>query len=117
MYLQGLKGHSGLGELSPSASGNINANKDIISRVLADAHYFNGLGDIAKTKKKTMSFADVVARYNKGITVDEIRAWVWYKRTLGVPMTGWEKYFIKGGTPVESVVTTNATTIKDNPTK
>ncbi|MCX6257960.1 MAG: SNF2-related protein [Bacteroidia bacterium] len=113
-YLNGISGFSGLGELTPTVTNYIDANKDIISKVLADAHYFNGLGDVAKTQRKTMSFADVVERYNKGITTDEIRAWVWYKRTLGVPMTGWEKYFIKGGSYIETVVTTSATTIKDN---
>ena len=61
-----------------------------------------------------MSFDDVMERYNRGISNDEIKAWVWYKRTLGTPMTGWEKYFIKGGEQVENIVATASTMIKDN---
>ncbi len=61
-----------------------------------------------------MSFDDVIAKYNKGISYEEIKAWVWYKRSLGVEMKGWERYYIKGGNVVENVVTTNNTIIKDN---
>ena len=25
---------------------------------------------------------------------DEIKAWVWYRRSIGIPMYGWEKYYI-----------------------
>jgi hypothetical protein len=46
-------------------------------------------------KGKVLSFDDVVLRYNKGITEAEITGWVWYKRKLGVPMKGWEKYYLK----------------------
>jgi hypothetical protein len=109
-FLNGISGINGLGALSQAVSNSIDANMNTIRRVLKDAKHFAGLGDT----KKTMSFDDVVERYNKGITHDEIKAWVWYKRSLGIEMKGWEKYFIKGGSVIENVVTTDSVTIKDN---
>ncbi len=37
-------------------------------------------------------------QYNENFSEDEIRAWVWYRRSTGIPMTGWEKYFIADNT-------------------
>ena len=72
-YLNGISGISGLGELSETVRNSIRANKNIIDSVLKDASVLNGFGDVSKAEKKTMSFSEVVARYNKGITADEIK--------------------------------------------
>jgi hypothetical protein len=53
------------------------------------------LRGLGRTENKTLTFDQVVERYNKGITFDEIQAWVWYKRRQGVPMTGWNRYYIE----------------------
>jgi hypothetical protein len=113
-YLNGISDITTLGALPREIHMNVQQNEQIIRQVLQDAHEFNGLGKIAKTIKKTMGFDEVVERYNRGITTDEIKAWVWYKRSLGIPMTGWEKFFIKGGELVENVETIFGTMIKDN---
>lgn len=109
-FLNGISGINGLGALSGIMSNTIEANKDSIRRILKEAKHFAGFGET----KTTMSFDEVVIKYNKGITADEIKAWVWYKRSLGIEMKGWEKYYIKGGNVVMNVVTTENTTIKDN---
>jgi len=36
-----------------------------------------------------------VEKFNPQMTDDEIRGYVFYKRCLGVPMNGWEKWFLK----------------------
>jgi hypothetical protein len=113
-FLNGLSDITTLGALPREVRLNVQQNEQIIRQVLQDANAFNGFGRIAKTAKKTMGFDEVVERYNRGITTDEIKAWVWYKRSLGVPMTGWEKFFIKGGELVENVETTTSAMIKDN---
>src|SRR5512145_1376061 len=113
-FLNGLSDISTLGALAREISMNVQQNEQIIRQVLEDANAFNGFGKIAKTVKKTMGFDEVVERYNRGITTDEIKAWVWYKRSLGVPMNGWEKFFIKGGETVQNVETVSAVVIKDN---
>ena len=47
-----------------------------------------------KTQGDTLTFDEVMATYNKGISLAEIQAWVWYKRSLGIPMTAWKRYFL-----------------------
>lgn len=38
---------------------------------------------------------DSVAKFNPNMTDNEIRGYVFYKKCLGVPMVGWEKWFLK----------------------
>lgn len=110
-YLSGINSIDNLGALPVQVSNAIQSNTDVIRSLLKQAHELSGLGE---TGSKVTSFDEVVRRYNKGISMDEIRAWVWYKRSLGIPMKGWEKYYINGGNMVENVVTTRSTMIKDN---
>ncbi len=109
-FLNGISNTDNLGWLNPALVSVILSNSDKILKVVKEAKQLNGLGFTSKT----MSFDEVVARYNKGISFDEIKAWVWYKRSLGIEMKGWEKYYIKGGNVVENVVTTSSVTVKDN---
>ena len=91
-YLSGIQHISALGAINPYLSNRISGNRTTVERVLREAGELSGLGD---TEGKVLSFDDVVLRYNKGITEAEITGWVWYKRKLGVPMKGWEKYYLK----------------------
>jgi len=91
-YLSGIQHISALGAINPYLSNRISGNRTMVERVLREAGELSGLGD---TEGKVLSFDDVVLRYNKGITEAEITGWVWYKRKLGVPMNGWEKYYLK----------------------
>jgi len=92
-YLSGIQNLNGLGSLNPYTSTNIRGNAHIIEQVLKEAYSLKGLGEV---ENKKLSFSEVVAKYNKGITEAEIKAWIWYKRRMGVPMKGWESYYIKG---------------------
>ena len=62
-------------------------------------HFINGLMGanvgLGKSTSKTFSIDETVAMYNPGITKEEIKAWVWYRRSLGVPMTSWKSYFVR----------------------
>ena len=91
-YLSGIHHSSALGAINPYLSTQIRGNRHILDRVLKEVNELSGLGD---TEGKVLSFDDVVSRYNKGISEEEIIAWIWYKRKLGVPMKGWEKYYLK----------------------
>lgn len=91
-YLAGIQHTSHLGSLNPYLSTQIKGNRNIIEKILHESKQLSGLGD---TEGKVIPFDDVIVRYNKGITVEEITAWVWYKRKMSVPMSGWEKYYIK----------------------
>ncbi len=65
--------------------------------------------------KKTQTTQDTINKYNKAISEDEIKAWVYYKRKFGNPMKGWEKYFMSGGANTNVLLqTTRDTVIKDN---
>jgi hypothetical protein len=66
-----------------------------IRKILEEARSaaLKGLG---RLESKTLSFDQVVERYNKGISFEEIQAWVWYQRQQGVPMNGWDRYYITG---------------------
>ncbi len=97
---------------------DMNGNEDYGLHGLQDDAFFNGLGGtiidrnsiqidptplrelIEKSKKeqekkKVLDFADIDKMYNKSISTEEKKAWVWYKRSLGHPMNGWEKYHHK----------------------
>ena len=91
-YLSGIQDTRTLGAIDPYLSTRIRGNEHIIEQVLRDANELSGLGD---TEGKVIPFADVVVRYNKGISEQEITGWIWYKRKTGVPMKGWENYYIK----------------------
>lgn len=53
--------------------------------------------DIVKVEGfKVRSIEDNVKLYTPHLSDNDIKAFVWYNQTLGVPMTGWEKWFIKG---------------------
>ena len=70
-----------------------------------------------ENKSLTYSFDEALARYNAGISEDEIKAWVWYQRSFGNPMKGWDKYFIdnnKVGQQDVLIYSTQTTTIKSN---
>ena len=90
-YLSGINDCSHLGTLSPYLSSHIKENKNTVECILKQADELSGLGD---TQGEVLSFDDVVVRYNKGISKEEITAWVWYKRRMGVPMNGWDNYYI-----------------------
>lgn len=44
--------------------------------------------------KLTLSIQEVIEKFNNHISEAEIKAWVWYKRSFGNPMKGFEKYFV-----------------------
>ncbi len=107
MESSGLSGLDGvLGALGETDKKEISKNKDRLASLIAKEN---------TSKKRINSFDDNFKRYNKGITEAEIKAWVWFKQSQGSPMRGWEKYFLKSTGKVEDVlVTTKATTIRDN---
>ena len=106
---------SSLGALPSNISQMISENQDHISQVLNRANRLNGLGRLQKKASNMLSADEVIKRYNAGISEDEIKAWVWYRRSIGVPMTGWEKFFIDKSTGVqeEMLYTSSNTTVKD----
>jgi superfamily II DNA/RNA helicase len=104
---KGLSGLEGLGELIKS---EITANLEVLKKALEQTKSEKEYSD-----KDKLSFDEVVNLYNKGITEDEIKAWVWYKRSLGVPMKGWDKYYLPNtGEAGIMLYTVRPTTIKDN---
>jgi len=114
-YLSGLSGINQLGALPKESKDLIRQNHSAVSAALKRAAKLNGIGFLPTSRKSLFSFAEMVKRYNTGISEDEIRAWVWYRRSIGIPMFGWEKYFIDGsGDEIHLLVATVETTIKDN---
>lgn len=60
--------------------------------------FLNGLmapAGLSGAKSETYTIDETVKKYNPGITEDEIKAWVWYRRKKGVPMHSWKSYFVK----------------------
>ena len=114
--LSGLGSLAGLGKLSTNTRDDINNNADSINALLDKQEKGRKY-----SKGDVLSFKEIVAHYNPGLTTDEIKAWVWYKRSIGVSMTGWEDYFLKiqKAETVRQVVTRPKTTsglveIRDN---
>jgi len=112
-YLHGLGG-----QVTPFAKQLIDNNASMLERLIKDNN-LKGLGDLPvatpKVQNKKMSFEEVFKLYNVGISDGEVKAWVWYKRSIGILMTGWDKYYLKAQSQSQQmVVTTRATMMKDN---
>lgn len=103
--LSGINGLTGLGELNPSARKAIYENKSVVEKVLSQSQNLNGLGFV---EGKKVTFTDVVKMYNEGISEAEIKAWIWYKRKQGVPMTLWTKVYKVGDPDVPALVKAGA---------
>lgn len=102
--LAGLHGLEGLGRLD-------NQTEELIRRNRANIEA--GLGRLPQGNKEVLDFKTVVETYNQGITREEIEAWVWFKRSLGTPMTGWEDYFLRGGGDTTRAVTLRQAAMRD----
>lgn len=110
-YLNGISGTSGLGQLNGYTAARLVSQKETLKKLLAEDAPLDGLGRL--NNSNVMPFSEVVKRYNKGISKSEIQAWVWYKRSVGVPMHGWESYFLKEGEATKEVKVKTATLIYD----
>ncbi|HEY4787994.1 MAG TPA: hypothetical protein VIH57_18195 [Bacteroidales bacterium] len=88
--LSGIDRLAGLGYLRPGLRKAIYDNRSVVEKVLKQSQNLSGLGFV---EGKKVSFTDVVKMYNAGISEAEIKAWVWYKRKQGVPMTHWNKIY------------------------
>ena len=111
-YLNGISGASGLSSLNGYTAALLAAQSETLKKLLAESTEMDGLG--RTTTSNVMPFSEVVKRYNKGISKSEIQAWVWYKRSVGVPMHGWEAYFLKEGEATKEVKVKTATLLYDN---
>jgi hypothetical protein len=89
-YLNGISQINGLGALPDCMRKRIHENKDMLENTLKKSN-LRGLGRVGNV----IPFKEVVELYNNGISKDEIRAWVWYRRKNGIPMKGWDDYYIK----------------------
>tara|TARA_R110002074_G_scaffold86875_7_gene191827 strand:- start:2351 stop:5947 length:3597 start_codon:yes stop_codon:yes gene_type:complete len=74
-------------EIIELVAANIKQLKRLIGRT-------GGLGK-ASNQNTIYSIDETIAKYNPGITEDEIKAWVWYRKIKGIPMLAWAKYDIK----------------------
>lgn len=95
MKLTSLNGcNCTLGSIPPGIDAFMSEHEDALREVLRKSQNLSGLGGLGEaTVSKMLDFSDVVEKYNKGISEDEIKAWVWYKRNQGEPMKGWKKYY------------------------
>jgi hypothetical protein len=117
-YINGLSGTNKLFSLASDVIKRINENPELVTAALEQTNKLRGLGYLpgkAKKSKNVQSFKEVVTKYNKGITKEQIQAWVWYRRRLGIPMNGWEDYYIESGNiKSDLLIAARTTMIKDN---
>ncbi len=116
-YINGLQNANSLDGLSSQIIQKLIDNPEMVKSALKLAQNLRGLGYLPEKgqEKKVQTFEEVVAKYNAGITREEIQAWVWYRRRLGIPMHGWEDYYLKAGeVNSELLIAANTTVIKDN---
>lgn len=115
-YVSSLNGIDGIGSLNRKTADYLKANNKAVEQVLKKAETLNGLGKLNTTESKLLTAEEVIEQHNAGITADEIKAWVWYRRSIGIPMYGWEKYYIDSQTSGENenMLTTNKDTVVKN---
>ena len=77
------------GSLKDSTKALIQNNSQYVKNVLLKTKGLNA------PKSATYTIDETVAKYNPGLTKDEIKAWVWYRKKQGIPMTSWKSYFVK----------------------
>ncbi len=107
-----LTGLNGLGALGKTEQEEVSQNLQAAKRALVKSQQEKSYSNTDK-----LTFNSIVKSYNKGISKAEIQAWVWYKRSLGVPMYGWDQYFLAGKDNSEigkQIITIRETVIKDN---
>ncbi len=77
------------GQLKAETKRLIELNKNYVKNVLMAEKGLNA------PKGETYTIDETVKKYNPGLTKDEIKAWVWYRKKKGIPMTSWKSYFVK----------------------
>lgn len=75
------------GKLSKEIQQLIYDNKQLLIRLLGT----KGLGKVA-SGSSVYTIQESIEKYNPGITHDEIKAWVWYRRKKGIPMDNWKSF-------------------------
>lgn len=113
-FLAGL-GLGAVPSLGVQAVQNIEVNSVIIEQAIeASQQKLYKEGD-------TLSFDDIDRLHNSALSFEEKQAYVWFKRSQGTPMNGWEKYFIKeekraaaASKNLIKLVTNTDTEIRDN---
>jgi len=116
-YINGLENTHSLGALPTELEKQLKENMHMVERALSKTNELKGLGFLPGKKEKNnlLTFQEVVKKYNKGITREEIEAWVWYKRQQGIPMKGWVDYYLKAGQVKKDLLYAKSTTVvKDN---
>ena len=116
-FLKGLQ-LSGLGTLGRNTEEQVSSNSLVLKAMLEkeqaqqEQQYKEG---------DTLSFDEIDKLHNANLTFEEKQAWVWFKRSQGVPMIGWDKYYLDtkkdkyaSEKSTKTVVTNKATTVKDN---
>ena len=75
------------GNLTKESKALISQYKDRLERLLS--------GRLGKASSNNLVYTleESIEKYNAGLTTAEIKAWVWYRRKMGIPMTNWKPYF------------------------
>jgi hypothetical protein len=89
-------------EITPATDlNNIDPQKETVSSNNVPSIIHNAeviLEDEPKSSQTYYTVEDSVKFLNPGISDDELKAWVWYKRLHGNPMKGWNKWYIDSDT-------------------
>lgn len=80
------------GPLSEDLSNRIKQYERAIELVLERDNELQGLG---AAESDVINLEESIERFNAGISTNEIKAWVYYRQQIGIPMTGWDAYYLK----------------------
>lgn len=73
-------------------------NKETTLKIKRNKNRLVGLSKpsgLSRATTKTTTIDETISQYNPGITKLEIQAWVWYRKSQGIPMNSWGSYDIK----------------------
>lgn len=76
------------GKLTESAKQLIKENPFTVEQLLKTNFGLNA------ADSKTYTIEESVKKYNQSLSIDEIKAWIWYRKKQGIPMYAWKKYFV-----------------------
>lgn len=81
------------GPLSETTQELISQSKPQLAGLFGKLEGLKGLGRTT-ADSPVISIDESIERFNPAISENEIKAWIWYRREIGIPMNGWEKYYI-----------------------
>lgn len=77
------------GKLATTTAEKIKRSSQLLKKLAAP------VSALGRVSTRITTIEETIEQYNAGITIDEIKAWVWYRKSQGIPMHTWKNYHVE----------------------